>query len=86
MSAVDHKLSKAEEKAIVDQAEKAVDEMLKARHSVARVIFGQEDVVERSLVTILSGGHALLVGLPGLAKTKLVDKLGTVLGLDSQRI
>jgi len=86
MSAVDHKLSKAEEKAIVDQAEKAVDEMLKARHSVARVIFGQEDVVERSLVTILSGGHALLVGLPGLAKTKLVDTLGTVLGLDSQRI
>jgi len=86
MSAVDHKLSKAEEKAIVDQAEKAVDEMLKACHSVARVIFGQEDVVERSLVTILSGGHALLVGLPGLAKTKLVDTLGTVLGLDSQRI
>jgi len=43
-------------------------------------------VVERALVTVLSGGHALLVGVPGLAKTKLVDTMGTVLGLDSRRI
>jgi MoxR-like ATPase len=50
------------------------------------VIFGQEMVVERALVTILSGGHALLVGVPGLAKTKLVETLGIVLGLDARRI
>jgi MoxR-like ATPase len=43
-------------------------------------------VVEQALVTILSGGHALLLGVPGLAKTKLVDTMGTVLGLDARRI
>ncbi|HEY0235215.1 MAG TPA: MoxR family ATPase, partial [Afipia sp.] len=43
-------------------------------------------VVERTLVAILSGGHALLVGVPGLAKTKLVETLGVVLGLDARRI
>jgi MoxR-like ATPase len=41
-------------------------------------------VVEQALVTILSGGHALLLGVPGLAKTKLVDTMGIVLGLDAQ--
>jgi MoxR-like ATPase len=43
-------------------------------------------VVEQTLVTMLSGGHGLLVGVPGLAKTKLVETLGTVLGLDARRI
>jgi len=43
-------------------------------------------VVERALITVLSGGHALLVGVPGLAKTKLVDTMGTVLGLDARRV
>ena len=42
--------------------------------------------MEQALVTILSGGHALLVGVPGLAKTKLVETLGTVLGLDARRV
>ena len=50
------------------------------------MIFGQESVVEQTLLAVLSGGHALLVGVPGLAKTKLVETLGTVLGLDSSRI
>ena len=53
---------------------------------VGRVIFGQESVVERTLVALLAGGHALLVGVPGLAKTKLVETLGIVLGLHSNRI
>lgn len=86
MSAIDHKLTKAEEKAIIDEAEKAVSDIKKARTETAKVIFGQETVVERSLVAILSGGHALMIGLPGLAKTKLVDTLGTVLGLDAGRV
>jgi MoxR-like ATPase len=50
------------------------------------VIFGQEQVIERTLVTILSGGHALLIGVPGLAKTLLVETLGKILGLDAKRI
>ena len=50
------------------------------------MIFGQERVVEEALITVLSGGHAMLVGVPGLAKTKLVDAMGTVLGLDARRI
>ncbi len=43
-------------------------------------------MVERALITIMSGGHALLVGVPGLAKTKLVETMGIVLGLDARRI
>ena len=43
-------------------------------------------MVERALITVLSGGHALLVGVPGLAKTKLVETLGIALGLDARRI
>jgi MoxR-like ATPase len=53
---------------------------------VGKVIFGQEAVVEQTLITILCGGHALLVGVPGLAKTRLVETFGTVIGLDNQRI
>ncbi len=86
MSAVDPKLTKAEEKQIIKQAEDAVADLQKIRKSVGTVIFGQEAVVDNTLVTILSGGHALLVGLPGLAKTKLVETLGIVLGLDDNRI
>ena len=50
------------------------------------MIFGQEEVVERTLITVLCGGHGMLVGVPGLAKTKLVEALGIVLGLDARRI
>jgi MoxR-like ATPase len=57
-----------------------------AREAIGTVIFGQETVVERALITVLSGGHALLVGVPGLAKTKLVETMSTVLGLDGRRI
>ena len=74
------------EKDMVAEAEKALDDISKVRKGVARVIFGQEQVVERTLVALLAGGHALLVGVPGLAKTKLVETLGVVLGLDSRRI
>ena len=72
--------------AIVAEADALAAKIETARDMIARVIFGQDDVVEKALVTILSGGHALLVGVPGLAKTKLVETLGTVLGLDARRI
>ena len=72
--------------ALVAQAEAAMVSVRAAREAIGMVIFGQEDVVENTLVTILAGGHALLVGVPGLAKTKLVETLGTVLGLDANRV
>ena len=56
------------------------------RATIDKVVFGQSTVVENSIIAILSGGHALLVGVPGLAKTRLVETLGTVLGLDEKRI
>ncbi|MFN0264479.1 AAA family ATPase [Tepidamorphus sp. 3E244] len=71
---------------IVAEADKLAERLAAAREAMGNVIFGQDDVIEKALVTILSGGHALLVGVPGLAKTKLVETLGTVLGLDASRI
>ena len=76
----------ATEKEIIAAAESALADLSRVRDSVGKVIFGQETVVERTMVAILAGGHALLVGVPGLAKTKLVETLGIVLGLDSRRI
>jgi MoxR-like ATPase len=72
--------------AVVKHAETALDSIGRAREAIDRVIFGQEHVVELALVTILAGGHGLLVGVPGLAKTKLVETLGTVLGLEARRV
>jgi MoxR-like ATPase len=72
--------------AVVRHAETALETIGRARDAIDRVIFGQERVVELALVTILAGGHGLLVGVPGLAKTKLVETLGIVLGLDARRV
>ncbi|MGX1307867.1 MoxR-like ATPase [Amorphus suaedae] len=85
MSVMDKPIE-VDDAAIVAEAEAAADRMVAARAEIGRVIFGQESVVERTLVTLLAGGHGLLVGVPGLAKTMLVSTLGTVLGLNSRRI
>jgi MoxR-like ATPase len=71
---------------IVRAAESTAQNIAAAKASIGAVIFGQESVVEQTLITVLSGGHGMLVGVPGLAKTKLVETLGTVLGLDARRI
>src|SRR5689334_6963370 len=71
---------------IVRAAESTAAHVRAAKAAIGSVIFGQEVVVEHALVTVLSGGHAMLVGLPGLAKTKLVDTMGIVLGLEARRI
>jgi MoxR-like ATPase len=71
---------------IVRAAEASATHIRAAKAAIGAVIFGQEQVVDRALITILSGGHGLLVGLPGLAKTKLVETMGIVLGLDARRI
>ncbi len=67
----------------VRMAEDAAANLVRARAEIGKAIFGQERVIEEALVTVLSGGHALLVGVPGLAKTKLVETMGKVLGLDA---
>ena len=74
------------DESIVPRMEAASERVKAAHRSAATVIFGQDEVIERALITILSGGHALLIGVPGLAKTLLVETLGTVLGLDAKRV
>ncbi len=56
------------------------------RAAIGEMIFGQAQVVDETLITLLAGGHGLLIGVPGLAKTRLVQTLGTVLGLDDKRV
>jgi MoxR-like ATPase len=71
---------------VVQEIEAAIERLSRVRDEVGRVIFGQERVVNETLVTILAGGHALLVGVPGLAKTRLAETLGVVLGLNQKRV
>ncbi len=71
---------------IIPRLEAAAERVQRAHKAAASVIFGQDVVIEQTLVTLLSGGHALLIGVPGLAKTLLVETLGRVLGLDAKRI
>ena len=62
------------------------DQLSLARAEIGKVIFGQNDVVDQTLITLLSGGHVLLIGVPGLAKTLLVETIADVMGLSSNRI
>jgi MoxR-like ATPase len=71
---------------IVRAAESTAAHIRAAKAAIGAVIFGQDTVVEHALITVLSGGHALLVGVPGLAKTKLVETMGIALGLDAKRV
>ena len=70
----------------VADIEAAGETLARARAEIGKRIIGQNDVVTLALTAILSGGHALVVGVPGLAKTRLVDTLGTVMGLATNRI
>lgn len=60
--------------------------LAQARNSITRRFIGQERVVDLALSALLCGGHGLLIGLPGLGKTRLVETLGTVMGLHSNRV
>ncbi|RKK01180.1 MoxR family ATPase [Pseudoroseomonas wenyumeiae] len=71
---------------LVAEVEALGTRLSRVKAAVGEVIFGQPDVVEQVLITILSGGHVLLVGVPGLGKTRLVETLGTVLGLNEGRV
>jgi MoxR-like ATPase len=72
--------------ALIGEAEAAAAKLQRARAEIGKAVFGQERVVELSLAAVLAGGHALLVGAPGLAKTRLVAALAQVLGLPWGRI
>lgn len=71
---------------LVAEIEALAERLGRARASVAGRFIGQEAVVDQVLAALVCGGHALLVGLPGLGKTLLVDTLSTVMGLQSNRI
>ncbi len=58
----------------------------KMRLELAKVIIGQDDVIERMLICILARGHALLMGVPGLAKTTIVNSLAQVMSLQFNRV
>jgi MoxR-like ATPase len=86
MSAIKQTMPDPDAERIIADADAAVARIRTARAAIGKVIYGQESVIERALVTILAGGHGLLIGVPGLAKTKLVETLGTVLGLSARRV
>ena len=71
---------------LVAEIEALAEKLAAARAMIDRRFIGQERVVELALAAMLCGGHGLLVGLPGLGKTLLVDTLATVMGLKSNRI
>ncbi len=71
---------------LISEIEALAEQLDRARASINRRFIGQERVVELTLSAMLCGGHALLIGLPGLGKTRLVDTLSTVMGLDGARI
>ncbi|MCA3446377.1 MAG: MoxR family ATPase [Rhodobacter sp.] len=71
---------------LVAEIEVLGQRLAQAKISINRRFIGQEQVVDLVLAAMLCGGHALLVGLPGLGKTRLVDTLSTVMGLKGNRI
>ncbi|MEM1236467.1 MAG: MoxR family ATPase [Pseudomonadota bacterium] len=75
-----------EETDLVAEIEALGEKLAQARTSIGARFIGQDRVVELVLAALVSGGHALLIGLPGLGKTRLVDTLGTVMGLNDQRV
>ena len=71
---------------LVNEIEALGGKLAEARSSIAKRFIGQDSVVDLTLASLLCGGHALLIGLPGLGKTRLVDTLSTVMGLNGNRI
>ena len=71
---------------LADEIEALGRDMARVRAHIGELIYGQREVVDQSLIALLAGGHALLVGVPGLAKTRLTETLGAVVGLSEKRI
>jgi MoxR-like ATPase len=70
----------------VAEINKLVHKRIELKKEIAKIIVGQEEVVDQIILSIFSGGHALLVGVPGLAKTLMVNTISQALGLDFKRI
>ena len=70
----------------VEAVDGLADAYRKLRHEISKVIVGQEDVVKSVLISLFCDGHSLLVGVPGLAKTLLVNTISRALDLDFKRI
>ena len=66
----------------IDRANKLREDYQLLKNEIHKIIVGQDDVVDLVLIAILSRGHALLVGVPGLAKTLLVNTIAKALGLN----
>ena len=81
-----NKTSKTQKSKELKDIENLNKNISNVREHVKEIIFGQDEVVDKIIITLLSGGHMLLVGLPGLAKTRLVRSLGTIMGLTRKRI
>jgi MoxR-like ATPase len=79
-------LSGEEANALLAEIETLGSRLATVRESIGKVIYGQREVIDQTLITLLAGGHVLLIGVPGLAKTRLVETLGVVLGLDAKRV
>jgi MoxR-like ATPase len=86
MSATTVSLSAAQASDILAEVEALGARIAAVRAEIGRAIYGQQEVVDQTLITLLSGGHVLLVGVPGLGKSKLVETLATVLGLAHKRV
>ncbi len=70
----------------VAAVEKLVKKHSELKKEISKVIIGQEKVIDQILISVFSGGHALLIGVPGLAKTLMVNTISQALGLDFKRI
>jgi MoxR-like ATPase len=79
-------IDRQDEEEAVARARRIAERFGRVREAVSRVILGQREVIDQTLITLLAGGHGLLIGVPGLAKTRLVETLGIVLGMDWKRI
>lgn len=71
---------------LVTQIEELSTKLDQARSMIRQIFIGQDRVVDLVLTTLLCGGHGILVGLPGLGKTRLVEALSTVMGLHGNRV
>ena len=72
--------------ALIESIDSLGRDLAAARSAISKFIYGQNTVIEETLITLLAGGHLLLIGVPGLGKTRLVETLGSVFGLDDSRV
>ncbi len=75
-----------EPRAMLEEVDKLGSMFAKIRTCIGEYIYGQNTAIQETLITLLSGGHVLLVGVPGLGKTRLVEVVGFVFGLDTRRV